>query len=74
MGFNFKLADWQAFQNGSTLPLGLVSDPDAARCTETFLRSWCSLRPLDSQKFLVSEVGSMLLTYHSPLPVPLRAG
>ena len=40
MGFNFKLADWQAFQNGSALPPGLVSDPDAARCTETFLRSW----------------------------------
>ena len=74
MGFNFKLADWQAFQNGSALLPGLVSDPETARCTETFLRSWCSLRPLDSQKFLVSEGGSMLLTYHSPLPVPLRVG
>merc|ERR1712008_375803 len=52
LGWNFKLADWQAVGGRAAFPPGLLQDATMALSAETFCRQWVALKAKDQRELV----------------------
>jgi len=72
LGWNFKLADWQAVGGMAAFPPGLLEDATMARSAETFCREWVALKAKDQRELVGQTLRLPLSKYVQKAPPPSR--
>jgi len=72
LGWNFKLADWQAVGGRAAFPPGVLQDATMALSTETFCREWVALKAKDQRELVGQTLRLPLSKYVQKAPPPSR--